>query len=565
MQYNFSAFVKSTVLAAVVMTFASIGTLYSLSITKEVTYGESDEDYGINAARTADGGVVQIGYSGSGTDDMLYVVRSDDEANRVWEKKYEITYIENKGAILEAANGDLVWTATVQKTPTSDADIMVCRTDANGVIQWMRLIGENNAADDYGTSLIEAANGDIVVCGWTTLLGQDKAVVVRLNSAGAYSWGFFYGSSSTLHRDQAYDLVELSGGDLALCGATFGAGLSANGWIFSIGGGSGLVNWSNTYGSDDALQEFYSIITNSNGDLYACGSWFNRFNDSRIFAAFVDPASGTANALRTFGYMDNHRITALSINRSATPDELVLTGSIEDAGGSASRPAFFLEVDAGLGLIRFKVYGVDGISVGNAIEHSPASANTDAGYWICGHSTAFSGSYDFYQIRSNLTGYTECARDESVNEKDEGVEEDFPLIRDAYGSTTVINPPDEEPVTHEEVCPEKWVDPWFGKRSFVPNSPLSGGESILITDLRLAPNPAVVGNEFRLEVNAIQNVEVTLTLRDVHGRAVIRKQHTLTSGRNAFRLDTEGLSAGVYYLHVGASEFSRALQLTLLR
>ncbi len=563
MYYDVNRFIKSMLLSAIAMSMASIGTLSAQSLTKEVTYGDSDEEYGVNAATTMDGGVVQIGYTESGTSDQLYVVRSDVEGKRVWEKIYDITYIENQGAIREAANGDLIWTATVKKTPTSKWDIMVCRTDPDGVIQWMKLVGENNNAFDFGASIIEAANGDIIVCGTTDLFGQDKTVVVRLEDDGTLKWSYFYGS--TLQDEWASDLLELPSGDIVVAGTT-GLGFSSDGLLYSISDDGLVINWSQSYGDADALQSFSSITTNSNGELYACGSWYYNSRDSRIYIVAADPSSGALSFSSNYSYQADHRIAGHSISRSATTDYLVLTGSIEDAFDASSRPMYFLEVDDALTIQQFRLYGIDGVSVGTAIEYTPGDPGvTEPGYWISGHSSAFSGSFDYYQVRSNLTGYTLCARDDGLEQQESGEELNFPLIMDVYSGTTNYIPGDNKVETDELVCPEDWVDPWHQKQGLVHNDPSDVLQATAITQLQLYPNPALAENEVKLQITVPHNTDVLVTLRDIHGKPVLREQRRLVAGDTTLKLDTDDLSAGVYLLQVSNAGFHRTLQLTVQR
>ena len=103
-------------------------------------------------------------------------------------EKYDIIYVVNTGSgdvageIIEATNGDLIFTITFYEDGAPDVDILLGRMDKDGVIMWMQVLGANNEANDRATSVIETSGGDIVLCGFTSEFSApllDQAVVAR--------------------------------------------------------------------------------------------------------------------------------------------------------------------------------------------------------------------------------------------------------------------------------------------------------------------------------------------------------------------------------------------------
>ena len=106
---------------------------------------------------------------------------------------------------------------------------------------------------DYGTVVLEAANGDYVFAGSTNTSREfdgfhaDRdAFVCRLSGSGEVLWKKAYGGSQ---RDEPGDLVETDDGDFVFGGSTISTDgdLSENfgaedGWLLRINGEGNVVN-----------------------------------------------------------------------------------------------------------------------------------------------------------------------------------------------------------------------------------------------------------------------------------------------------------------------------------
>jgi hypothetical protein len=135
----------------------------------------------------------------------------------LWDKTYGSNNSESASSILEAANGDLIFTGYTQSTENRRKDIILYRTDANGNKLWSKIFG--NELNDEGYQVIESKNGDIILAG-NTSLDEGKRIeslVLRTDNKGELLWEKYFGKED---RNAAVSLIELNNSDIAVAGFT---------------------------------------------------------------------------------------------------------------------------------------------------------------------------------------------------------------------------------------------------------------------------------------------------------------------------------------------------------
>jgi Secretion system C-terminal sorting domain len=284
----------------------------------ERTYGGNAGDVGFSVEQTADGGYILAGAtesSGAGSFDM-YLMKVDPLGNEVWSKTfgtpeielaYSVQQLSDGGYILcggwagfgsdsltlirTNATGDPEWIAhypisvprsigySVQETsdggfvacgfsgPQDSEDMVVLKTDGQGVIQWTRTVdlGQN----EVGYAVRETADHDLVVLGLSFInYGVDgDMLLVRLDQAGNTLWTRPY---PTAENEEGHGLSLNSDGGFTITARKWA--VSAD--LFLMRTNSvGDTLWTRTFGSELGDDEGFDVEQTPNGDFVVTGRY----------------------------------------------------------------------------------------------------------------------------------------------------------------------------------------------------------------------------------------------------------------------------------------------------
>jgi len=189
-----------------------------------------------------------------------------------WIKSYGTTGWDE---ILDAAvldDGSIVAVGVVTDR-TKDSDVLVMKLSPYGTLEWARKFGGDGK--DIGMGVTIAANGDIIVVGYTSSFGagESDVLLLRLDSDGKLEWAKTYGGES----NETASKVEIANdGKIVVVGSTrsYGAdpGKSSDLWVLKLTG-KGEVVWAKTYGRN-SWDIGYDVKTDSHGYIYIGGSYW---------------------------------------------------------------------------------------------------------------------------------------------------------------------------------------------------------------------------------------------------------------------------------------------------
>jgi len=178
-------------------------TLWEKSIGARGTSSEdpvNDAAYGIVAA--ADSGYYITGSINgySSCCGKIFLMKVSKNGDSLWTKTYasgigySLTLTSDGGVAIGGSNQE-----------TSNYDMIIIKTDANGELLWSENYG--GSAYEYGASMIETANGGFAITGITNSFGAgyDDAYLVQTDAQGKMLWDETYGGSNI---DQGFGLVQ---------------------------------------------------------------------------------------------------------------------------------------------------------------------------------------------------------------------------------------------------------------------------------------------------------------------------------------------------------------------
>jgi hypothetical protein len=173
-------------------------------------FGGDNEDNGVCIVRTADGGYITAGSTlsnssgdvgvGKGSYD-IWVVKTDADGNKVWQKTYGGSSVEQPTAIINTGDGGVLITGYTNSINSGDVgfnqggdDAWVLKLDANGNLLWQKTYGTTSY--DYAQGIISSGDGGYIVAGHTYISTYSDVWIFKLDANGNLLWQKTFGGSS---------------------------------------------------------------------------------------------------------------------------------------------------------------------------------------------------------------------------------------------------------------------------------------------------------------------------------------------------------------------------------
>ncbi len=244
-------------------------------IVWEMTYGGDALDQGLYVETTSDGGYLILGETesmGAGDRD-LYLVHTTAEGDMLWEKTLGGANTEWAKDMISTSDGGFVLLGETNSF-NEDYDVYIVRLDANGNEMWSQAL--DTGANDSGTAILEADNGDLLVMAVISYPGGSKDMyrdtrLYRLDSTGNVLWNVLYRGENKQAGDA---MAWTSDGDLVFAGLS--EDLSFNTalydfWLARVDGDTGELQWSLIEGRTSADDYGLAMSPGSDGEFLVSG------------------------------------------------------------------------------------------------------------------------------------------------------------------------------------------------------------------------------------------------------------------------------------------------------
>ena len=210
----------------------------------ERTYGTPKADVGLYGDITPDGGYILTGYTilKDRTDKDIWLVRTSSNGDTLWSATYGDSMSQSANYLQVTSDGGFILAGETRGSTTNN-DIIIVKTDPEGIEEWRRYIVESN--DDRVYSIKQTDDGYILI-GTTTSLGMgDKDIwVIKLDNSGNIEWQKTYGGEAL---EYGFDVVALDDG-YVFTGSTSSYGtMFYDLWIIRTGL-DGEIAWDQIYG-----------------------------------------------------------------------------------------------------------------------------------------------------------------------------------------------------------------------------------------------------------------------------------------------------------------------------
>lgn len=297
---------------------ALLATAQMQNIQWQRCLGGSLADEGAWVEELSDGSLLIAGSTNSPSGDFpavhggkdIWVARLSADGALLWQQVLGGSADEAPTSVHQTADGSIVvagWTLSDDGDVSGahgDRDAWIAKLDPSGQVLWQRALG--GSGRDQANALAETPEGDLVLCGMTTISDGDvsgshglwDAWVLKLSGTGQLLWQRALGGS---HNDWASALVVGTEGSIHVVGTGWStdgdvqaAELSGDVWVFTLDA-SGTLLWSRIIGTN-YNQEGGGICIADGGDLFISGNTGSDFEvpcnyvgNARYMAARLSP------------------------------------------------------------------------------------------------------------------------------------------------------------------------------------------------------------------------------------------------------------------------------------
>ncbi|MEL6820129.1 MAG: T9SS type A sorting domain-containing protein [Calditrichota bacterium] len=206
------------------------------------SYGGTANDFITSVEVTSDGGYAIIGSTFSfgepGQPDM-WLVRTDANGDTLWTTIYNGPHYpwstDAGNFVKETSDGGFLLLGNTNGLPnTTNRDIWLIRTDANGDTLWTQSYGGTMTEDAVG--LVELQDGGYMIAGSSLDNNGDQALVICTNATGDSLWDWRMGDTNS---EQIWAIAPTTDNSAILAGYT--SNFNANvrdGWLIRFEGDS---------------------------------------------------------------------------------------------------------------------------------------------------------------------------------------------------------------------------------------------------------------------------------------------------------------------------------------
>lgn len=240
------------------------------------TYGGNDWDFAYDVVQTFDSGYVFCGetYNITAGFSDVYVVKTNSLGDTLWTKTVGGSLADRGNVLIQTSDSNIV-VAGIKNTFTDSTQAYVLKFDKDGTLLWDSVFG--GAKYDVANSIIETADGSFVFVGTSDSFGttNNDCFITKISANGTLIWQNYFAMPQD---DGAYDVVELTNGDILIASYTssFGGG-QKDALIFTVTSGGWWAAKNSTFGGLEN-EVANGLVIDLNGNMYMSG-YTNSFGE----------------------------------------------------------------------------------------------------------------------------------------------------------------------------------------------------------------------------------------------------------------------------------------------
>ena len=241
----------------------------SYAVQWSVTYGGSDSELGYDMQLTPDGGYIVAASTFGGVDNDAYLLKLDANGAYAWDRVIGGSNWEEFYSVDTTSDGGYIFSGRTRSFGAGGSDIYLVKTDASGNLLWSKTIGGGN--EDYGNSVRQSADGGFIIGGWSNSFSNSwsdlDCFLCKTDADGNIQWFKTFGGPD---YEDSYSVCRSPDGGYLVPGGTRSFGAGATDAYLVRTDASGNLLWSKAYGGA-GTDYAYSALPRNNGGFAVLG------------------------------------------------------------------------------------------------------------------------------------------------------------------------------------------------------------------------------------------------------------------------------------------------------
>jgi hypothetical protein len=326
------------------------------------TFGGPKEDRGVSALQTPDGGYIIAGMTGSveAGHSGVWLIKADSSGNKVWDKTFggSESYSAWAHAFQPTSDGGYIFTGESVPYESGEyhetgIDLWLAKTDALGNEEWERTFGGSHS--DRGFSVQQTQDGGYIIAG--EACWGNNAWLIKTDASGNKEWDKAFDDTQV-----AWSVQQVQDGGYIVAGRVAVDDV----WLMKTDA-SGNKLWDKTFGGSE-YDEGYSVKQTRDGGYIIAGETMGHGGiDHRDVWLVKTDATGNKQWDRAFGSSDMDWATSVQ----QTSDGGYIVAGTRGTSGQSDMWLIKLKGDeegtGGLPFWAWAIIGVGGVLVVSAI------------------------------------------------------------------------------------------------------------------------------------------------------------------------------------------------------
>jgi hypothetical protein len=329
-----------------------------------------------------------------------------------WIRNFQKNIIINYAkALIQTKDGSYVFTGFTGNSSMDSTDSCLGKVDSSGNLQWIRVYGEPGINDRL-LSVYQTFDGGFIMTGYIDSFRTRTmdAYVIKTNTFGDVEWSKTYGTEESL--DEGYSVIQVADGGYVIAGHTTVSG-RPDVWLMKLNS-FGEIEWSETYGGS-GYDMGHSIVETKDGGFIIVGQTNSFGSGDDDFYLVKTDSAGVLEWSETYGGSGSdigHSVVQTVDGGFALGGESTFSGDDD----------FYLVKTDSAGVLEWsETYGGSGIENGGHMVQT-----SDAGFALTGRTySGAAGNADVWLVKTDSAGVLEWSETYDISVSDSG----FSLIQ----------------------------------------------------------------------------------------------------------------------------------------